>query len=148
MKLHPGSRPGSGYNHSVKSLALTVCGCLFGLALGCSKSGNENEPIRQAVLDYLAKRGNLNVGSMDVKVVAVTFANEQAEATVSFRAKGAGVGSPEMTMHYALARQGGRWVVKGRTDSGPSAHGAEVKPSSQLPPGHPPLETSPPGNQK
>ncbi len=116
--------------------------------MGCSRSGNENEAVRQAVLDYLAKRGNLNVGSMDVEIVGVTFANEQAEATVSFRAKGAGAGGPEMTMHYALAKQGGRWVVKGRTDSGPGAHGTDAMPSSPMPPGHPPVETPPPGNKK
>jgi membrane protease subunit (stomatin/prohibitin family) len=81
------------------------------------------EAVRQAVLDHLAKRAGINLASMQVDVVSVVFRQNEADAAVSFRAKGS-TGGPAMTMNYTLVKQGNGWVVKGRADTGASPHGA------------------------
>lgn len=125
---------------------------------GCNRGGGiENkESVRQAVIDYLAARSNLNVGSMNVDVSSVTFKGDEADATVTFAPKGGGAGQG-MSMRYALERKGNRWVVKGRGDSN-GAHGkgadpanphggmppmpggpGAASPTGEMPPGHPPV---------
>ena len=117
----------------------------FLLALGACHRGVENnrDAVRQAVIDHLAKRSDLNMTSMNVVVTAVDFRGDQAEATVSFAPKG-GDASQGMSMRYTLERQGNRWAVKGRADSAQGAHGQgtlpPAAPSADLPPGHPPVE--------
>ncbi|HWQ55073.1 MAG TPA: hypothetical protein VN442_15405 [Bryobacteraceae bacterium] len=123
---------------------------------GCNRGGIENkEAVRQAVIDYLAARSNLNIGSMNVDVSSVTFKGNEADATVSFAPKGGAAGQG-MSMRYALERKGNRWVVKGR-GNGSGAHGmgadsasphggmpampggpGAASPSGEMPPGHPP----------
>ncbi len=120
----------------MKAVALV----LAALALAACNRGMENkEAVRQGIIDYLANRKNLNVASMNVEVSSVTFKGNEAEATVSFAPKeGGGQG---MTMRYVLEKQGGRWVVKGRGDSGQGHGGAMPMPApapGQMPPGHPP----------
>lgn len=122
-----------------------------GLVLaGCNRGGIENkEAVRQGIVDHLAAR-NLNVGSMDIEVTSVTFKGNEAEAAVSFAPRGASGGGQSMSMRYALERQGNRWVVKGRQDSGGEAHGMGGMPPApsapaqpgELPPGHPPVSGS------
>ena len=113
---------------------------------GCSRDIRNEGAVRQGVLDYLSRRANLNVASMDVSVTSVVFRRDEADATVSFSAKGSN-GAGGMTMHYILERKGGRWAVKGRADSGQNPHGgagasphgggASPSGSGALPPGHP-----------
>jgi hypothetical protein len=81
---------------------------------------------------------------MDVSVTAVTFKQNEAEATVAFASKGSGGAAQGMTMRYTLEKQGGRWVVKGRSDSGQhGAGGMQGMPGmggampGEMPPGHP-----------
>lgn len=119
---------------------------------GCGGSrGIQNEAaIRQGVIDYLSKRTDLSLSAMQVDVTAVSFRQNEADATVSFRPKGAAAGTG-MSMHYVLERQGGRWVVKGhgRGPAGAAPHSAGQMPqggmppagegASKLPPGHPPM---------
>ena len=122
----------------MKSLAIAVVAGL--LALGaCNRAANDKEAVRQGVLDYLAKRANLNLTSMEVDIAAVAFRQNEADATVSFRPKGSDPAAG-MSMKYTLTRQGNRWVVKGRADAGASPHGAGMMPGG-MPPGHPPNET-------
>lgn len=128
------------------------------LLVGCNRGGIENkEAVRQGVIDYLAARTNLNMSSMDVNVTAVTFKGNEADATVSFAPRGAAAAGQGMSMRYTLERQGSRWVVKGRGDSGdhgrgmgadpanphsampPMPGGSGASPSGDLPPGHPPV---------
>ena len=112
------------------------------LLLGCKKNIQNNEAVRQGLLDYLAKRPDLS--NMDVIVRSATFKQDEANATIFFQAKegpGAGHG---MEMNYVLTRQGDKWVVKSRS-GGPMGHvgspGMPPPPSAgadtALPPGHP-----------
>jgi len=126
-------------------LALLLC--------GCGADVQSKEAIRQGVLEHLAANSSLNVESMDIEVNSVTFRDDEADAMVSFQAKGTGDPASGMMMQYTLERKGGRWVVTGRagTDGSPhggmgggmgSPHGA-APPEGGLPPNHPPLEGSP-----
>ena len=132
----------------MKSLVLIFLAGLLVLG-GCNRGGGQTkEAVQAAVLDYVAKRGNLNVSSMQIDVVSVTFRENEADATVSFRAKGADPSSPGMTMPYTLVRQGGAWVVKGRADGGSSMHGAGAQMPEGAPEGHPPMGVAPPAETK
>ena len=114
------------------------------LVAGCNRGLESKEAIRQAVIDHLATRSNLNVASMQVEVTSVSFREDGADATVSFRAKGADAAAG-MTMNYALEKKGNRWVVKSRRETGATPHGSmedampEGMPSGELPAGHPPV---------
>jgi len=118
------------------------------LLLGCGGRGLQNEgAVRQGVLDYLSQRSDLNLKSMQVDITSVSFREDEADATVSFRPKGAAGGG--MEMRYTLERQGSRWVVKGkgRAGAGQSPHGqmgAGMPSQEGLPPGHPAVG-NPPG---
>jgi len=116
------------------------------LALGgCNRGGGQTkEAVQAAVLDYLAKRGTISVSSMQIEVVSVTFRENEADATVSFRAKGSDASAPGMTMAYTLVRQGGGWAVKGRADGGSDSHGAGMQMPEGAPPDHPPMGATPP----
>jgi hypothetical protein len=120
---------------------------------GCNRDIRNESAVRQGVLDYLSSRPNLNIASMDVGVTSVVFRRDEADATVSFSAKGSN-GAGGMTMHYLLERKGGRWAVKSRADSGQNPHGGGMganphgggmglpdagggAPAGALPPGHP-----------
>jgi hypothetical protein len=119
---------------------------------GCGTSrGIQNEAaVRQGVIDYLSKRTDLSLSVMQVDVTSVSFRQNEADATVSFRPKGAAAGAGAMSMRYTLERQGNRWVVKGRgrNQAGAAPHGmgqpgagkpAMGEGASGLPPGHPPV---------
>ena len=145
---------------------LILAGC------GGGKSIQNEAAVRQGVIDYLSKRSDLNLASMQVDVTSVSFRQNEADATVSFRPKGSAGGAP-MAMRYTLERQGDRWVVKGRGrgQMGQAPHGAGQMPpgaggtgmsqkpapgagsqgqggASGLPPGHPPIGGKPSGANK
>lgn len=126
-------------------MKFTVASIAAALLLsGCSRDINNNEAVRQGVVDYLNKRTGqtgLDMKLMDVSVSNVTFQKNEAMATVSFQPKGGGTGG--MSMNYVLERSGSQWVVKGRKESGMNPHGNQPLPEGQapagsLPPGHPP----------
>jgi hypothetical protein len=117
---------------------------LFLALAGCHRDIRNENAVRQGVLDYLANRPNLNIGSMNVQVTSVVFRKDEADAIVSFAPKGSS-GSSGMSIRYLLERKGDRWVVKGRADSGQNPHGgagenphggAVPGESGALPPGH------------
>ena len=141
---------------NIRCLPLLLLG--FALA-GCGSRGAQSEnAVRQGVLDYLAQRSDLNMKAMQVDVTSVSFRQDEADATVSFRPKGATGGG--MQMRYTLDRQGDRWVVrgKGHSGAGQSPHGQQMPgtggqsphgqtPGStpgEMPPGHPSV-ANPPG---
>ena len=138
----------SGYNQTVKSFLLFLCAGVLFLG-GCSRGLETKEAVRQGVIDHLAKRSGINVGSMQVDVTSVSFRGNEADATVSFRAKGGGAGQG-MTMNYTLEKKGNAWVVKSRSDAGGSPHGSMGAPGGgQMPSGHPPIgEGKPAGSPK
>ena len=111
---------------------------------GCKKDIENKDAVRQGVLNYLSKRGDLM--AMDVTVGDVSFRGNEASASVHFQAKGNSSPSAGMSMSYVLERKGNQWEVKGRNGSDP-AHGMPSSgPGETLPPGHPtvsPEGTSP-----
>jgi hypothetical protein len=136
----------------VKFCALAVA--LLALA-GCKRGANldTKEAVRQGVVDYLATRSNLNMTSMNVEVTAVSFKQNEAEATVTFAPKGS-KGQP-ISLNYTLERKGDHWVVKPRAagqsphggmPSGDNPHGAmppgaaATPEGGAMPPSHPPVQ--------
>lgn len=102
------------------------------LLAGCKKDIQNNDAVRQGIMNYLSKRSDLL--AMDVKVTSVAFRQDEATATVRFQAKNNSSPNAGMTMEYVLERKGSEWVVKGR--AGGEAH-------SGMPQGAPP--SAPPG---
>jgi hypothetical protein len=125
----------------VKPLAtLVLVSCAL---IGCNRASQSQEAIRAGVIDYVATK--VNVGAMDVDVTSIDFKGNEADATVSFRAKGADPASG-LQMRYTLEQKAGKWVVKDKAQAGGSPHGAAMNPGAgQLPPGHVPLN---PGEAK
>ena len=82
------------------------------------------------MLDYLATKG-MTAAAMDINVTAVKFDGDKADATVSFAAKGTGVG--QMTIQYHLEMKNNKWTVVGR--QGASQHGAGQMPPASAPQG-------------
>ena len=103
---------------------------IFSLA-ACNRGIQNNDAVRQGVIDHLAKAG-LNVKGMDVNLSSVQFNGKEADATVSITPKG---GNPAqgMSMKYHLEQQGSQWVVTGRQDTGASPHGAGAMPGAASP---------------
>lgn len=121
------------------------------LLTGCAKKNDTPEAIKQGVVRDLA--GKFDMSKMDVVVDSVSFRDKEADATVTFMAKG---GSPDqgMSMQYVMERHDdNQWYIKSRASaqgaggaSGAAAgHGgagemadpAETGGSPSLPPGHP-----------
>lgn len=105
---------------------------------GCNRGMESKEAVRQAIIDHLSKRSDLNIGSMNVEVTSVNFRPNEAVALVAFSPRGAAEGQG-MSMRYTLERKGSHWVVKGRADSGQNPHGGTAPPAADLPAGHPPV---------
>jgi hypothetical protein len=107
------------------------------LLLGCSRGPQTPEAVRQGVIDHLSTRSDLDLASMQVEVTSVSFRQDEADATVSFRPKGGGAASG-MQMRYTLERKGSRWAVKGKgqAPTGEAPHGNAQRPA-EFPPGHP-----------
>jgi hypothetical protein len=132
-----------GYNRGVKFYVFPVLAGVIWLG-ACNRGVETKEAVRQGVIHYLSSRSNVNVSSMQVDVTSVTFRGNEADATVSFRAKGStGAG---MTMNYTLEREGDRWVVKSRSETGTSPHGSMG--GGGLPGGHPPVSGEQPSGSK
>jgi hypothetical protein len=132
------------YNRMVRRFpALWAIVIAIGAGAACHRSSPE-AAIRQGVIDYLSKRSNLNVSGMNVDVTSLVVRQNEADAVVSFTAKGANPGQP-MSMRYTLERKGDRWVVKDKAEAGASPHGAAAPPAGgELPPGHPPVDSAKP----
>jgi hypothetical protein len=117
---------------------------------GCSKNIQTNEAVKQGIVNHLSGNKGLQMSSMDMEVTAVTFKDNLAEATVSFKPKG-GAAASGMQMRYTLEKKGDAWVVQKKADSG-AGHGATMpstmpgmgapSPAGEapaaMPPGHPP----------
>jgi hypothetical protein len=103
---------------------------------GCAKAPQNQEVVRQAILDHLGKRSDMLAQSMKIEVVSVNFRDKEADAVVSVSPKeGGGAG---IQMNYALVMEGNKWVVKA-----PAAnpHGGATAPmgGGDMPAGHPPV---------
>ncbi|MGP8245893.1 MAG: hypothetical protein ACLQVN_15410 [Bryobacteraceae bacterium] len=101
--------------------------CILALILclaACNRSNTDKEAVRQGIIDHVSKAG-LNMGAMELTVTSVEFNGNKANATASFVPKGAPAGAG-MAIQYQLERQGGKWVVVGRKDSGGTPHGGAM----------------------
>jgi hypothetical protein len=109
---------------------------LFSL-VGCNRGIQNNDAVRQGVIDYLSSRKQLafNFAAMDVTVTSVQFDGNQADATISFVPKGVSPASG-MTMKYQLEQQGDKWVVKGRKEASQDPHGGLGPPEPGAPNPH------------
>ncbi len=109
--------------------------------VGCNRSIQNESAVRQGVIDSLSTKSDLNLTQMQVDVTAVSFRQDEADATVSFRPKGSAPGGSGMQMRYTLERKGNRWVVKGRGQGHGAGQmgGGQMGGGGQLPPGHPSL---------
>jgi hypothetical protein len=137
-------------------LAASVLCLSFAWLIGCGKNIDNQEAVRQGVVNYLAKRPDFL--AMDVSVTSVAFRQDEATANVHLQAKGNNAPGAGMNMEYVLQRNGSEWVVKGRAGSGnahtglpqgsPGSIGAMPQGGSgpgsgsigampQVPPGHP-----------
>jgi len=111
---------------------------------GCTKNIQNQDAVKQGVMDYLKERAStmgLNMGAMDANVTSVSFEKDVARASVAFTVKGTPGGG--MSMDYVLDRKGDKWVVRGKQVSPANAHGSESLPETAppgLPPGHPPTD--------
>ncbi|MBS1831671.1 MAG: hypothetical protein JST65_03105 [Acidobacteria bacterium] len=108
---------------SIAFTALAAAAATLFLSACGGKDINNKDQVRQAVVEHLSKRGDLNMDAMDVQVASVSFEKDQAKATVSVTPKGMKDG---MQMSYALVRKGDKWEVKGKQDSGMSNHGGAL----------------------
>ncbi|MEO7650557.1 MAG: hypothetical protein ABIZ80_08805 [Bryobacteraceae bacterium] len=97
----------------------------------CNRASENKEAIRQGVVEYIGSRAN--VAAMDVEVNAIAFKGNEADASVTFRAKGAAPGSG-MQMNYTLENKSGKWVVKNKAGAG-GGHGAGATPGGGNPHG-------------
>jgi len=141
------------YNRIVKLHGLSLPLAFLVLA-GCGRTSQTKEAVQQGIRDYLATRPDLDLGAIEVEVTAVSFRQDDADATVAFRPKGGGPGSG-MEMRYTLEQKGGRWAVKGKGHAPPgvSPHGAPPPaeaakpPASRMPPDHPPVGRAKPAEK-
>jgi hypothetical protein len=134
----------SGYNQTVKPTVLLAAALLL---ISCGKDIQNNEAVRQAVVEDLTRRQaqtGLDMNTMQVDVSSVSFRKNAADAVVSFTPKNAEGGG--LRMNYVLERKGDKWVVTGRQASGMSSHGNVPLPDAgdgtgqALPPGHPAVD--------
>jgi hypothetical protein len=103
---------------------------IFCLA-GCNRGVQSNDAVRQGVLDYLSQKAGMNVKAMEINLTTVKINGDQADATVTFSAKG--VSAPPMTMQYHLELKDNKWNVVGRQDS--TQHTATPAPGAGAMPG-------------
>lgn len=136
-------------------LTFALAGVLC-LLSGCAQKATQSkEAVQSGVLEYLKNRSGLDTSAMDITVNNVSFRDNEADATVSFSAKGSKEASNLMQMRYVLEQKDGKWVVKGRS-GGSGGHGSEALPGAggahggggmgggaELPPGHPPAGSKP-----
>lgn len=103
------------------------------LLAGCAKAPQNQEVIRQAIVDHLGKRTDMMSTSMKVEVVSVNFRDKEADAVVSIAPKEGGAG---IQMNYSLVMEGNKWTVKPSKSGSP--HGNTAMPTGEMPAGHPP----------
>ena len=137
------------YNRDVRKSLLVGAAVLLS---ACSRDIQNSDAVKAGVIDYLKtnqSRIGLDPNGMNIDVTSVSFQQSEARATVAFRAKAGGDGTP-MMINYVLDKKGDKWVVRGRTENGVSPHGAAPADGSapgaapQLPPGHPSTGSTPP----
>lgn len=120
----------------MRTLLVVLAGIVLAAA-ACQKSGTAaaNAEIETAIKSYLEQRSNVMLANMTLELKEVRVAEEDAEASVTFRSKQ----QPEATAEvlYQLRREGGRWRVVSAGGMGGDPHGT----TPAMPADHPPTRT-------
>ena len=119
-------------------ICLAVLGTATLLVCGCARNIQSQEAVRKGLMEHLSKRAGLDLNSMQIDITSLQFRENEADAVVSFRAKGSKDPAAGMQMRYTLERKGNLWVVKGRSGSGGAGPHGEGMAMPGMPPGHPP----------
>ncbi len=115
------------------------------LLTACGNDLKSRENVRQAILSRLQDHSGLDLKNLDVNVTALTFDKDKANATVFFHPKSDSKLDGGMTMKYTLTERDGKWVVASVADSqGHGVAGSAPAGSTELPPGHPSLDSRSP----
>ena len=118
------------YNPSV---AVRILFLFLALLAACAKAPQNQDAVKQAIIDHLGKRSDMLAKSMKIDVVSVSFRDKEADATVSVSPKEGGAG---IQMNYSLLMEGGKWTVK---PAAANPHGNTAMPTGEMPAGHPPV---------
>lgn len=94
-----------------------------------AKQGNNNDAVRQGVVEYLTSKGFDIPKAMTVTVTNVEMKDNHADATVSITPTG-GDTKQGMAMRYRLEQKGEKWAVVGRAESGGSPHEGAAMPKA------------------
>jgi hypothetical protein len=93
------------------------------------KQGNNDDAVRQGVVEYLTSKGFDIPKAMTVTVTKVEMKGKEADASVSITPTG---GDPKqgMAMRYRLEQKGDKWAVVGRAESGGAPHDGAAMPKA------------------
>jgi hypothetical protein len=94
-----------------------------------AKQGNNDDAVRQGVVEYLTSKGFDIPKAMTVTVTKVEVKGTEADASVSITPTG---GDPKqgMAMRYRLEQKGEKWTVVGRAESGGAPHEGAAMPKA------------------
>jgi hypothetical protein len=152
--------------------SMMTIAALTAFAAGCRHQQTESDAIHDAITEHLRSLKTLNLSAMDMGVTNVSIQGNQATADVSFKPKTGAPAGASMQIAYKLEKRDGTWSVLGTGGMGgmidhppaganphntPGLAGApggipdiravfppsNATPNQQLPPGHPPVKTSP-----
>ena len=116
------------------------------VSVGCRREAASNAAIQRAIEEHLSQRSDLERAKMVMEMKQVKVEGDRAEAEVTFRT----TSDPQaqMTFHYQLHKEGGKWAVEtGKPSAADSPHPGSANPSDggmDLPEGHPPVDNPPP----
>jgi hypothetical protein len=117
------------------------------LLTACQDDLKNRDNVRQAILSRLQDHSGLDLKNLDVNITTLTFDKNTANATVFFHPKNDSKLDGGMTMKYTLTERDGKWVVASVADSqGHGMPGASPAGSTDLPPGHPALDSRNPSS--
>jgi hypothetical protein len=133
---------------------------------GCAKPVSDTDAIRSGIDEHLNSLKTLNLGAMDMNIQTVSIQGNHADAQVEFRPKAGGPPGAGMQVSYKLDKLDGKWVVQNSQPAGgmiehpapgqnPHQNTSPAASSplpdfrnlvgagsgTQLPPGHPPVNS-------
>lgn len=113
------------------------------LGVGCGPTTRSKEKVQQAILSRLETNSGLDLKKLDITTTSVSFDKNMAYAAVAFHKKGDSNLKSGITMTYTLVNRGGKWaVVKVGDSHGRSEAGQAPHVTGELPPGHPPVNST------
>jgi hypothetical protein len=160
-------------NRAIKIALIAVLAVACGLSSACKKQQSDADAIRSGINQHLASLRSLNLSAMDMHLNSVSIQGSQAYAQVTFRPKGSAPSAAGMQVAYDLEKRDAAWIVvktgamgglidhpAGNAPDQPpadSTHGslpnfrdmltpATPGATGTLPPGHPPVSTTPKSN--